>query len=95
MQRLSKRFWFTALVGSLSSLLLTWAVVWFFAVQSREMIALCRLGKDWCASRETLGHLFHMVAIAQAGGTILLFGLAYNVGRRLLRPAAPAPGPGQ
>jgi hypothetical protein len=56
MQRLSKLFWFTALAGSLSSLLLTCAALRFFTAQTGEMEALCRQGKPF-GSWESLQHL--------------------------------------
>jgi hypothetical protein len=90
MQRFSKRFWFTLFAGGFSSLLLTCTMLWFITAQSGEMVALCRHGKEGCASRESLHHLFRMASMTQAGGTLLVFGLAYKLGRRLLRPAPPA-----
>jgi hypothetical protein len=90
MQRFSKRFWFTLLAGGFSSLLLTCAVLWFFTAQSNEMVALCRQGKNGCASRESLQHLFRVASIAQAGGTILLFGLAHKLGHSFIKPASQA-----
>ncbi|MGB6687961.1 MAG: hypothetical protein WBE76_08975 [Terracidiphilus sp.] len=90
MKRFSKLFWFTLFAGGLSSLLLTCAALSFFVTKSGEMVALCRHGKDGCASAEALQHLYRTASIVQVCGTLLLFGLAYNIGRRLIRPAPAA-----
>ena len=89
MRRFSKQFWFTLFAGGFSSLLLTCALLWFLTTQAGEMVALCRQGVG-CASWESLQHLFRVVSIAQVCGTLLLFGLAHNIGRRLVQPAPPA-----
>ena len=90
MQHFSSRFWVTLFAGGLSSLLLACAVLWFFTTQSGEMVALCREGKDGCASRESLQHLFRVASIAQVCGTLLLFGLAHKIGRSFIKPVPPA-----
>lgn len=90
MQHFSKRFWFTAFAGGFSSLLLTAAMLWVFTTQSAEMVTLCGQGKDRCASWESHQHLSRLTSTALAGGTILLFGLAYRLGGRLVKPAADA-----
>jgi hypothetical protein len=91
MKRFSRHFWVTVFAGGLSSLLFTLAVVWFFNSKSKEMVALCRLGRVGCASRESLEYSFRVAYLAQAGGTLLLFVLAYHIGRMLTSPALPAP----
>jgi hypothetical protein len=90
MRRFSKLFWFTLFAGGFSSLLLTCALLWFFTTQAGEMLALCSQGKGGCTSWESLQHLFRVVSIAQVCGTLLLFGLAHNIGRRLVQPTPPA-----
>jgi hypothetical protein len=95
MRRFSRQFWFTVCAGGLSSVLLTCAVLWFFTSRSAEMVALCRRGKDGCAGWESLQYLFRIASIAQVGGTMLLFGLAYIIGGRRRPPPQPAKDTGQ
>ena len=90
MPRLSRLFWFTALAGGLSSLLLTGAVLGFFIAQTGEMTALSRQGKEGCVSAESLQHLYPSACLIQVAGTLLLFGLAHRIGRGLTRPATQA-----
>jgi hypothetical protein len=94
MRRFSRQFWFTVRAGGLSSVLLTCAVLWFFTSRSAEMVALCNRGTDGCAGWESLHHLFRIASMAQVGGTILLFGLAYIIGGRRPSPQ-PAKDTGQ
>ena len=90
MRRFSRLFWFTTLAGGVSSLLLTCAVLWFFTAQSDATLVLCRQGKPGCGTSELLQHLYRAACAVQAGGTILLFGLAYRLGRAFIKPAAAA-----
>lgn len=87
MQRFSRLFWFTAIAGSLSSLLVFRAALRFFTTQAAEMDALCRQGKPGC-SWEGLPHLYHVACTAHVAGTLLSFGLAYIIGRGFIKPAA-------
>ena len=86
MQRFSRLFWFTVLVGGLSSLLLTSAALWFFQTQAAELGASCAQGKSSCASQASLQHLLRVAFVAQVTGTLLSFGLAYYMGRRFISP---------
>jgi len=90
MQRFSRIFWFTVFVGTVSSVLLTCAMLWFFKTHAAETLALCKQGGDGCASWESLQHLFRVVLITQASGTLLSFGLVYHMGRRFIPPAPQA-----
>jgi hypothetical protein len=86
MQRFSKLFWFTAIVGTVSSGLSFLAALRFLSSQANEMVALCGQGKAEC-SWQSLPHLCHVVCRAYVMGTLLSFGLAYIMGRSLLKPA--------
>lgn len=90
MKRFSRLFWFTVLAGTVSSVLLSCAALWFVKSHAAEMVAVCRPGKDGCASWESLQHLFRVAFIAQASGTLLSFGLVYHMGRRFIPPAPQA-----
>lgn len=87
MQLFSKLFWFTAIAGSLSSILLFLGLLWFLGARSGELDALCKHGKGEC-SWEALPHLYYAACTAQVAGTLLLFGLAYIIGRGFMKPAA-------
>jgi hypothetical protein len=86
MRYCSKLFWFTAIVGSLSSVLSFLAALRFFNARSDAMDALCRQGKAGC-SWESLQHLYHAACTAHVMGTLLSFGLAYIIGRGFIKPA--------
>jgi len=87
MRRFSKLFMFTALGGSLGSLLPLCAALLFFSNQSQRLVALCGRGLPGCASPESLGSLFSIAATALVAGTIGSFCLAYAIGRRITSPA--------
>ena len=87
MQRFSRLFWFTAIAGTLSSLLFFLAALRSFTTQADGMDALCRQGKPEC-SLESLQHLYHVACTAHVTGTLLSFGLAYIIGRGFIKPAA-------
>lgn len=85
MKRSSKLFWFTAIAGSLSSLLVFRAALNFFTARSDEMDTLCRQAKPGC-SWESLLDVYHAACAAHVIGTLLSFGLAYIIGRSFIKP---------
>jgi len=86
MQRFSRLFWFTVLTGTLSSCLLSHALVGHLTAQLHDMVTLCTAQNDACSS-EAIDRAFQVFCVMAVAGNALVFWLAYKIGRSFTKPA--------
>jgi len=84
MKRFSRLFWFTVIAGAATAALLSCGLVWHLAVQTSDWLALCTKGEVSCP--ESIDRAFLVFCMMVAAGNILMFRLAYLLGRRWIKP---------
>ena len=86
MRRFSRLFWFTILAGTLSSALLSCALVSRLTARLNEMVTRCT-AKNFTCSTESIDRAFQVFCLAEAAAILLLFWTAHRIGIRLIKPA--------
>lgn len=87
MKRFSKLFWFTAIAGISCSTLLSHVLVGHLATQLHDMVTLCAPRNDVC-SVDAIDRAFRTFCLMAVAGNVVLFWLAYAIGRGFIKPAA-------
>jgi hypothetical protein len=86
MRRFSSLFWFTVFAGTLSSGLVSTALVWHLTTQLHEMVALCMPRSDSCGA-EAIDRAFRVFCVMVVAGNALAFWCASEIGRSFIKPA--------
>jgi hypothetical protein len=89
MQRpFSRPFWFAALAAAVFSALLSYTLLWLLKGHLNDMIALCTARNDTC-SVASIDRAFQAFCMTEVAATLLLFWLAYKIGRSFIKAVPP------